>query len=94
MLMRFYEAIGIPAGDMRLLINLMGCEKCRPAYRELVRQYIHEHEADMCDECNHRAEINPLRAFDCKIATCAEIMEVHLVSLITCVTIVANTTKP
>lgn len=75
MLMRFYEAIGIPIKDMRLLVNSMGCEKCRPAYRELVREFIHEHEADMCDECNHRAEINPLRAFDCKNPQCAEIME-------------------
>ena len=75
MLMRFYEAIGIPLGDMTLLINSMGCEKCRPAYRELVREFIHEHEANMCEECNHRAEINPLRAFDCKNPTCASIME-------------------
>lgn len=75
MLMRFYELIGIPVGDMRLLINSMGCEKCRPAYRELVREFIREHEADMCEECNHRAEINPLRAFDCKNPGCAKIME-------------------
>ncbi len=34
MLMRFYETIGIPRESMRLLINSMGCEKCRPAYRE------------------------------------------------------------
>ncbi len=75
MLMRFYEAIGIPVADMQLLINSMGCEKCRPAYRELVRDYIHQHAADMCDECNHRAEINPLRAFDCKNPRCVAIMK-------------------
>lgn len=43
MLMRFYETIGIPRESMRLLINSMGCEKCRPAYRELVRSYMNEH---------------------------------------------------
>ena len=28
----------------------------------------------MCDECRERAEINPLRAFDCKNAHCREVM--------------------
>ena len=37
MLMRFYEKVGIPRDSMRLLLNSMGCEQCRPAYRELVR---------------------------------------------------------
>lgn len=75
MLMRFYEAIGIPASETRLLINSMGCEKCRPAYRDLVRDFIHEHASEMCDECNHRAEINPLRAFDCKNEQCNHVMD-------------------
>lgn len=35
MLMRFYEKVGIPRDSMRLLLNSMGCEQCRPAYREL-----------------------------------------------------------
>ena len=75
MLMRFYEAIGIPIRSMRLLINSMGCETCRPAYRELVKSYIMEHTEEMCEECVRRAEINPLRAFDCKVPSCVAIME-------------------
>ena len=74
MLMRFFERIGIPAGDMRLLVNSMGCERCRPAYRELVRDFIRAHVDELCEECNHRAEVNPLRAFDCKNPDCARIM--------------------
>ncbi len=74
MLMRFYEAIGIPVSEMRLLLNSMGCETCRPAYRDLVRDFIRSHEHELCEECNHRADLNPLRAFDCKVPTCAEIM--------------------
>ena len=53
----------------------MGCEKCRPAYRELVREFIHQHSEELCDECNHRADLNPLRAFDCKNEHCHEVME-------------------
>ena len=75
MLMRFYEAIGLPITELRLLVNSMGCEKCRPAYRELVREYICEHSAELCEECNHRADLNPLRAFDCKVPGCHDVME-------------------
>ncbi len=75
MLMRFYEAIGIPSESMELLLNSMGCENCRPKYREAVRTYMSEHENELCETCNHRAEINPLRAFDCKNEGCKNVME-------------------
>ena len=74
MLMRFYEELGIPRASMRLLVNSMGCEKCRPAYREAVRAYMMEHADDLCETCLTRAEINPLRAFDCKNEACAAVM--------------------
>ena len=75
MLMRFFTEIGIPADAMTLLINSMGCEKCRPAYREAVRAYMAEHEAELCEDCMRRAEINPLRAFDCKNEGCKAVMD-------------------
>ena len=48
--------------------------QCRPAYREQVKQFILDHADEMCDECRERAELNPLRAFDCKNDHCREIM--------------------
>lgn len=75
MLMRFYREIGIPEADTRLIINSMGCEKCRPAYRDMVRAYMNEHADELCETCMTRAEINPLRAFDCKNVRCAAVME-------------------
>ena len=75
MLMRFYEAIGIPSESMKLLLNSMGCENCRPKYREAVRAYMAQHEDELCETCNKRAEINPLRAFDCKEAGCKTVMD-------------------
>lgn len=75
MLMRFFCEVGIPANSMRLLVNSMGCDKCRPAYRDLVRAYMEEHASELCDTCMTRAEINPLRAFDCKNPDCAAVME-------------------
>ena len=74
MLMQFYAAVGIPQDAMRLLVNSMGCDACRPAYREKVRAYLQEHADVLCDACQGRAETNPLRAFDCKNPDCARIM--------------------
>ena len=74
MLWRFFEACGIPAGNMRLLINSMGDEHCRPAYRDKVAAYIKAHGEELCEECNRRAGTNPLRAFDCKNPACREVM--------------------
>jgi histidyl-tRNA synthetase len=74
MVMRFFEEMGIPRESMRLLINSMGDEHCRPAYRDAVKKYIFAHAEDMCDECLHRAEVNPLRAFDCKKEGCKRVM--------------------
>ncbi len=74
MLWRFFEACDIPVSSMRLLLNSMGDEHCRPAYREKVASYIRANAAGLCEECNRRAETNPLRAFDCKNPACREIM--------------------
>lgn len=75
MLMRFYERLGFDLSKLRLLINSMGDPACRPAYRETVRRFILDHADEMCDECRERAEINPLRAFDCKNEHCREVMK-------------------
>lgn len=74
LLWRFFEEVGLPAASMRLLLNSMGDEACRPAYREKVAGHIRAHAAGLCEECNRRADTNPLRAFDCKNPACAAIM--------------------
>ncbi|MGI6045340.1 MAG: histidine--tRNA ligase [Eggerthellaceae bacterium] len=75
MLMRFFTEIGIPSESMVLLLNSMGCENCRPQYREAVRAFMQDHIDEFCDDCKVRMEINPLRAFDCKHDHCKEVME-------------------
>ncbi|MDO4503154.1 MAG: histidine--tRNA ligase [Coriobacteriia bacterium] len=75
MLMRFFAEVGIPADAMTLLINSMGCESCRPAYRDAVKAYMDQHADELCETCLTRAQVNPLRAFDCKNADCAAVME-------------------
>jgi len=75
LLWEYFVALGIPAENMTLLLNSMGDEKCRPAYRDAVAAYIRENAGGLCEECNRRADTNPLRAFDCKNPQCARIME-------------------
>ena len=75
MLMEFYQRLGFDLSKLRLLINSMGDPACRPAYRDQVRDFILAHADEMCDECRERAEVNPLRAFDCKNPHCHEVMQ-------------------
>ncbi|MGI6230251.1 MAG: histidine--tRNA ligase [Tractidigestivibacter sp.] len=75
MLMEFYKRLGFDPSKLRLSINSMGDANCRPAYREKVRQFIYDHKDEMCEDCLERAEINPLRSFDCKNDHCREVMK-------------------
>ena len=74
MLMEYYKRLGFDLSRLKLSINSMGDAACRPAYREKVRQFILDHADEMCEDCLERAEINPLRSFDCKNDHCREVM--------------------
>lgn len=74
LLMEFFSEAGVPRESMRLLINTMGDETCRPAYRDEIAGFIRANSDALCDECARRAETNPLRAFDCKNPGCRETM--------------------
>ena len=73
-LWRYFEALGIPPASMRLLLNSMGDDACRPAYREKVAAFIRDRSGGLCEECGRRADANPLRAFDCKNPACVGVM--------------------
>src|SRR6202022_2591971 len=49
-----------------LHLNRIGDEVCRPAYRELLRDYYRPHLANLSEESRARFEKNPLRLFDSK----------------------------
>ena len=74
MLMEFFAEAGIPRDRMRLLINTMGDERCRPPYRAKIADFIRSNAGELCEECVRRAETNPLRAFDCKNEGCRTVM--------------------
>ena len=74
-LMEYFKRLGFDPAKLHLVINSMGDAACRPAYREAVRSFILSHADEMCEDCIERAELNPLRAFDCKNDHCREVME-------------------
>ena len=49
-----------------LHLNSIGDEVCRPAYRDLLREFYRPHLANLSEESRARFEKNPLRLFDSK----------------------------
>lgn len=71
MVVRFLEAL--PLEGVRLHINTLGDEVCRPAYQASLVEYLTSHREALCADCKVRLERNPLRVLDCKNETCKQI---------------------
>lgn len=54
----------------RLLLNSIGDERCRPAYREELAEYLGSNRERLDDEHRGRFQDNPLRVLDCKDEAC------------------------
>lgn len=52
--------------NLEVVINSVGCPKCRPVYREKLVNYLSSHIDELCNTCKSRLERNPLRVLDCK----------------------------
>ena len=57
---------GLEMTGVTLHLNSIGDEVCRPAYRELLRDYYRPHLSRLSEESRARFERNPLRLFDSK----------------------------
>jgi len=53
--------------DFQLLLNSVGCKKCRAKFVEVLRERLKIVAPTMCGDCQRRAEVNPLRVLDCKV---------------------------
>ena len=65
MSMAFLSELGIL--DTALHINSVGCENCRPLYRERLREALADKVGELCPDCQRRYRENPLRILDCKV---------------------------
>ena len=61
----FVSALGL--SDLKVLINTLGDDASRSAYREALRAHFKDEIGSMCADCQRRYEQNPLRILDCKI---------------------------
>ena len=71
MLMEFFRELGLK--DIKLQVNSLGSQECRPQYRELLKTEIEKHLDQLCSNCTNRYQRNPLRVLDCKAERCSEI---------------------
>jgi histidyl-tRNA synthetase len=65
MLVLLLERVGIQ--EFALLLNSVGCGKCRPEYVKVLRRALERVGPQLCGDCQRRATTNPLRVLDCKV---------------------------
>jgi len=53
-----------------ILLNSIGCLKCRPEFIKNLSSYYKQHQQELCPDCQKRLESNPLRLLDCKNKSC------------------------
>lgn len=70
---QIFDQLQIEGLDLE--INSIGCPTCRKAYHEALKEYFHQHEAELCDTCRERLDRNPMRILDCKSPICQKIAE-------------------
>ncbi|MBQ6971246.1 MAG: histidine--tRNA ligase [Synergistaceae bacterium] len=61
--------------NLEVVINSVGCEKCRPVYRQKLVEYFSSHKSELCGTCLDRLGRNPLRILDCKNESCGHVAD-------------------
>lgn len=72
MLFLFLDKLGL--GKSSLVLNSIGCPKCRPKYLEKLEKSLTPMKNKLCPTCQERFERNRLRIFDCKEKSCQSII--------------------
>ena len=73
MLKNLLEQIGIR--ELNFEINSIGCEACRPDYKNALLAFFGDKLPEFCPDCKRRYSINPLRILDCKVERCIELRQ-------------------
>jgi histidyl-tRNA synthetase len=61
-------------GEMRLLINSLGCPECQKKFKAALGLFLINKEG-LCEDCQRRRTTNPLRVLDCKSVHCQGILQ-------------------
>ncbi len=70
MLAQLFHALSIKGVELHL--NSLGCDVCRPVFRDHLKDFLSQRYGQLCDDCRRRSLENPLRALDCKNPQCRE----------------------
>jgi len=73
MLATLLDALGLRGWTLQL--NSVGCAADRARYNQALRDALKPVVANMCPDCQRRAETNPLRVLDCKVPEDQPIIE-------------------
>ena len=65
MVVELLKRVGLDG--FHLILNSVGCAKCRPGFMALLREKLKDVAPTMCTDCQRRAVTNPLRVLDCKV---------------------------
>lgn len=65
MLKEIFEKLGVK--NYKVKINSIGCKECRPKFRQDLIEFFSAQKDNLCEKCQTRLEVNPLRVLDCKI---------------------------
>lgn len=61
--------------DVTVKINNLGGPSDRENYKNALVEYLKPHINDLCEDCQKRIDINPLRILDCKVDADSEILK-------------------
>jgi len=71
--LEIYRKLGLK--NLEILINSVGCKKCRVNYVQKLKEYLKDKKDFLCSECKERYNKNPLRVLDCKKDSCQKTIE-------------------
>ena len=68
---QFFSSLNLR--HLSLILNSIGCKKCRPEYLATLKSYYANYTHHLCSDCKTRLKRNPLRLLDCKKPLCQQI---------------------
>ena len=71
--LEIYKTLGLK--ELRVLLNSVGCKKCRSDYIKKLKAFLYKKEDSLCYECKNRIRKNPLRVLDCKNENCQVVLK-------------------
>ena len=65
MVVELLQRVGLTG--FQLYLNSVGDQNCRPQYVALLKEKLRDVASRLCEDCQRRADTNPLRVLDCKV---------------------------